>query len=273
MSTKIYNGFRYIGGNGLFGCYQSFDGIRDKIDDMAALKCVKFLAETSADIIDRITLSMPDRAHSNGSSKAPLWQACAEWDFRRSRLDEILNAPMLLDPSVDTSFKVSLFPLSNKTILGIPYINDWEWESWFFKKPFISKYGYWNSTDRPDAVGSREWKMRQRRWDIAFKSVPNERSMDMDLSPQFNPKHTLMSNRDIRMVSRVAKHIEPVEIRAKIWADNLVIRDYTKKFPGSAEAAIEYVTSEGLDKVEKLEKSFANRMIEIDEIALIGSTP
>lgn len=185
---------------------------------MTKAKCAKFLASEAANIVDRCTLGLPYTP-----TKGALWDACKVWENKR----EEMKVSNYRNPSVDTDFKIDLFPLSERMIIGILYCDDNEWHNWFFSQPFIEEYGYWNNTDRPDSISAREWRRRNMNWERAWKSgPPSSRAISMLLEPPYEPKLLLIADQKMKMATRVAKCIEPPEVRAKDWAQSILMKQF-----------------------------------------------
>lgn len=72
-----------------------------------------------------------------------------------------------LDCALDFELTLALYPLGNSTLAHYTNGNRTV-HGWFDDLPFVKEYGYWNNTDRPDEISSREWARRRRAWDKAW---------------------------------------------------------------------------------------------------------
>jgi len=67
------------------------------------------------------------------------------------------------NPYLDLSCGFSLWIPKGNYILGSPWgegiVADVETPEW------VEQYGYWNNTDRPDSMPTREWKRREKAWE------------------------------------------------------------------------------------------------------------
>ena len=172
MSTKIFNGFRYTGSGGLLGCYRALTELRPSVEELVMTKFASFIARTSSEIIDCYALGKPLPEITAGSSAEPFLTAFAAWK-KLSQEEKVIGYFGIYQ----TNFDISIFPLSNKMIIGLCNTPDSGWCDWFTRHDFVDEYCYFNHTDRPDKISAREWNRREKHWNSAFKSVPSENSM------------------------------------------------------------------------------------------------
>lgn len=235
VSTVISTGFRYTGPNGIVGCHEAFNGLRDEIDRRAVEKYVKFLANVAAEQIDRKVLGLkPElRLHNETSENyvdKPLSYAVELWEQRRQKLASSKDDPStLLDHAVATDCIVHLFPVGRR-VIGIFSGSDTEWMA---DLPFVSDYSYWNHSDRPDSISSREWSQRDRDWRNAFPTYPAERSLIMELHSKYEPSILIMANasylssngnRGPGRVEQVLGAIPSTAQRAKLHSRSVILQ-------------------------------------------------
>lgn len=144
MSTKIYQACRINTGNfkKILELCQNF---KPWLTQASEEKMDTFIAEVNA----------------RGKKGLDLW-----YDLRGEQKKTGHRMPM-----VDTDFSLSLIPCGNYT-LGIVYTENRAWFQEWLKQPGVSEYGYWNNTDKPDEISTREWSQRRRNWNRVLDANP-----------------------------------------------------------------------------------------------------
>ncbi len=266
MSTKIFNGFRYTGPGGLHGCYRLLHLLRPTVEQMVVQKFASFVANTSSEIIDRCTLgkALPEHMQKYESDKSfkPYIMSFVVWK-------ELLKEESVAHLGIyNTDFNISLFPMTQKMIIGIFHTHDRDWGDWFLEREFISEFAYWNSTDRPEDMSSREWNKREKLWQGAFKSVPSESSMEMKLAPAYEP--TILAHTDPFFVNTVLKSIKPKEERAIEWARMEVMNQYFREegHRNHQQGMLYSQSDEGIAELFNETQKIADKLIDIDAVAL-----
>lgn len=65
----------------------------------------------------------------------------------------------------DLSLCIDLFKVGNK-VIGLYHTVDQKLEAALLKDKNVGDYHYQNSTDRPDEISQKEWKEREKNWDL-----------------------------------------------------------------------------------------------------------
>lgn len=91
-------------------------------------------------------------------------------------------------PCCDTEFKLTIFPSFRSATYGIVWTEHEEWYDEFCSQGWVSEFGYWNNTDRPDHVSEEEWDMRRDIWnEILGDNVPAMAGFTIDVSHPDGP--------------------------------------------------------------------------------------
>ena len=90
----------------------------------------------------------------------------------------------IMNPSVDLSLEVVLFPRKKNT-LGIYFGANKLVTEHIKTLPGWEDYSYWNNTDRPETVSNQEWKERKKVWDDVMPNngTPIEHGLSFQLLP------------------------------------------------------------------------------------------
>lgn len=193
MSTKIYNGYIYRGGN-IFELVRKFEDIWNKsyIDarkNIALLIVNEFVACVDFGVDNFVSsikhLDIP-RTNCQLNKTTKLLFSC--FDYISMRQEKVFKTQEC-DECYDFSMNFWLYPVSNGKIL---FLADCPQQMAFdlVNKEF-DYYGYWNNADKPDDLPQRFWNKRARDWEVAFglnkKSSLIWRNFDGILSYPYNP--------------------------------------------------------------------------------------
>lgn len=172
MSTKIYTGFRTaLSFRALDKLIREFvPVIVEKQREVIAKAVVRLAA---FDFDDRATAGLTYRRHKPTTgrfvpayaTRAFLRQLAAE-ENRPPRDDDDDDDETTAIYLTNTTFTLCLYP-QGRHIMGVTFTEISAWHDLWMASAGIEEYGYWNNTDRPDDVSSREWSRRKRAWDAA----------------------------------------------------------------------------------------------------------
>lgn len=171
MSTKIYNGFRYDGS--LLELHHLTMEWRKRVETLAYDFMAEFIAVEGCEMIDRAAM---DGAEMPKRVRLGKW-----WEFL-NRNEEIAKTGRR-DVQVDVSFGFTVIPVDG-LIIGIPFAEKWIDE--FLELPGMHDFSYWNNSDRPRTIRSKEWKIRKAAWDKALpvgNSAPGKNGFHADCAP------------------------------------------------------------------------------------------
>ena len=160
MSTKIYNGFEFIGDNDIRSIHRNIREFQEELEPVVNKFLIEFLAYDSVSYYDNVV-------HLGGSlinnRKEPVWKAHEEY---RDRV-KVIKDSGLRDPEVDFDFEIVILPIKDK-ILGIHYTEQGEFKKLLSEKPWFREYGYWDNVDPSEKCTEEEWDKRQNDWDEAL---------------------------------------------------------------------------------------------------------
>jgi hypothetical protein len=150
MSTKIYQGFMMW--------TTDIVTIKDRVDRVRPK-----IARLSHGLLDSFLSSARQRGPKTDDPLGPygLWL-----DIRRKSVDVGIR-----NPCVDTQFDLTFIPVvldgsqpGRYITLGICYTEHEAWFQEWLRIDGVKEYGYWDNTDKPDALSCVEWEERKRRW-------------------------------------------------------------------------------------------------------------
>lgn len=166
MSTRIYKGF-LIETDSLSAIMGVVNGFRPWVVKQAERKMDAFIRVLTDSGMD-------------------YREAYRTWGARR----EALAKTMVRDPVVDTEFSLSFLPEPpGGHCLGIVYTEDAAWHRKWLRQPGVRQYGYWDNSDKPSHITSREWRERGEAWSSVLPgSAPVVmQSFSLDLMGPHNP--------------------------------------------------------------------------------------
>lgn len=158
---------------------------------------------------------------------------------------------------------ISFIP-KGKHIFGIIFAQDDLAQKWL-QKDFVSRYPYWNNTDRPADVSAKEWKARERTWGIVlggnYRLTPAEAGFSTDNMAEAT-RANYVSFEDIE------KYQPSLDERAKAVAIEVIFQNWKQKFLAGEKAILgkyyEYVeylqTEDGKMELEGIKQDVINKI-------------
>lgn len=136
MSTKIYNGFK-IQFDNFVHLNEIFKEYRKEMQE--------FVVEEYRKRVIRIATNLYDRREFKDS---PFYDA----------IDKLKSSDLF-----DYELSFVIIPTSNTSALGI-YFTGWDWgpilpNKFWFDKPFVQEYGYWDNTDPLPGLSEEDWNV------------------------------------------------------------------------------------------------------------------
>jgi len=193
MSTKIYSGFKAknVGAKQL---------MKDLLDIQNEAKTIaKHLSWNSQAwqavlLFDEVSLGLAEKPKYSyiGEARAKLLNEQQESERTNMRNCE-----------VDYSFSICVYPVKNNEFLGVWFT---EWENKYVplitSKPWYQEYGYWNNTDKPEHITSREWNKRRKDWEILKWGTPvNECMLTLECVKCVNFGDWIQKDSDIELLA------------------------------------------------------------------------
>lgn len=166
MSTKIYNGLRFVSPD-MREVYDQLHSLRAAFLTQAEAAMARVVAILTSDAIDRAALA-------GEACDGALFAAVQKvWD-RQKRI----KAEGRRDPAVDFEFNIVIVPAGDR-LLGLPFCEHGAWVKALMARPFVEEYGYWNNSDGPDGLSNAEWAERGETWRVALgkSGVPSEHGL------------------------------------------------------------------------------------------------
>lgn len=159
MSTKIFNGFEFIGENDIRTIQKNLNEFKKELEPIVNKFLVEYLVGNSVAYHDDV-MYLGRKIESECS---PLWFANYE---HRDRVKKIKNTN-LRDPEVDFDFEIVILPIKDK-ILGTHYTEQGEFLKLLSEKPWFKRYGYWDNTNQDSSCTDEEWDKRYYDWEEAM---------------------------------------------------------------------------------------------------------
>lgn len=221
MSTKIYYGFRFTTMD-FRRIHKYLMEFRAELEPLVQDKYAQFLAYRCATMYDRLIMGMHpgcDKDDSrNPCSHGVFVEAFQEFEERRREVAKT----GLRDPIIDLEVSMAIIPIPMKT-LGIIYTEQNEFRELWFNKPFVKEYGYWNNTDMPEELTTRQWNRREKDWDAAlehFDGIPSMNGFGIDCTAKYAGRPD---------AEQVLSLMPPHSKRAKSIAKSKMFDDRIKK--------------------------------------------
>lgn len=162
MSTRIYYGWR-----------TPTTSLSKVFDRLRAFQPIAqaHLAVSYATTLRNIANSNPAQPEAPATD-IPFFNAQEQLDAHIKTVSEVMGyLPKHLTFHLDIAFACT--PKSNHT-LGIT-LNHPDLHRLWIQQPNIQEYGYWNNTDKPDELTSRQWASRKKAWDfIGYEPIPQQ---------------------------------------------------------------------------------------------------
>ena len=158
------------------------------------------------------------------------------------------------DPEFDYSCHVRYYPSTNKILMLVSAEKRFYYYS-LRDMPEVSKYGYWDSTDKDEEVSDSEWEQSRKDWDVVRDQFPL--SFLLFDSYEFPFNH--------RRLSDAEDYIPSDEYRARGIASDLAIK---RRFEGvvkpNAQEIVRYATSkEFLEYRQEILEEVKDRLTDI----------
>lgn len=154
MSTTIYDGFRVTDLNTLEDAREFIETIRfDLVNEVKNQKAKEILS--LACLIYDMTHTFNNDYFDEGEKRVPLLVA-----YKR------MNQTIFKDDHMN-QYSIGITHVDGQT-LGMPFFPNLRLFDIILKQKNVERYGYWDSTDKPDEVSNQEWKERKRLWTKAL---------------------------------------------------------------------------------------------------------
>lgn len=209
MSTKIYDGYRIaLGGTDLLAFVADFDrranAVYAELFDRVCTRLATFnrdhvtrVAAGLEPALDRTARDLDD--HIDDTTIARIQTA-----------NHLVNASLLLDdahtqitrtgrrnPRLDLGCQVTIMPgrdgddaPTDGPAYAILYTENAAYRTAWEAMPGVERYGYWNSTDKPDDVTDTEWDQRRDTWQYVLAgAAPARRGLTWSLLGDTHHRH------------------------------------------------------------------------------------
>ena len=172
MSTKIYNGLIYKGTN-LVELNKLIQTSFNRCRKIAKTKYINSLTQYWVNIFDKKTINTNEQFHQLlGESRTS-----KNYDDNLLKaLIDVINANRkqiitsgLRNPEFDFDLSVRLFPINNKKTLINCFHDDVEFQQELAN--YFDEYHYQNQSDKPDNIPTRQWNLRRKDWDKAYRNA------------------------------------------------------------------------------------------------------
>lgn len=171
MSLKIYSGIRFASAD-FYEVFAQLQSFRARIEELTIETC-------GANLAARITRMVDDTA-ANGDPLGENFLSKAAAEFR-DELDEVAKTGRR-NAMVDFDFKVEIMPHDGK-LYGMVFTEQ-SWRKELLANDWVSDFGFWDSTDKPETLSDLEWEDRERIWEgiLAPDHVPAKHGVEMNLT-------------------------------------------------------------------------------------------
>jgi hypothetical protein len=190
MSIKIYNGYK-LNTSCLNTIFDTLFTCKEEIKKIATEQYLKDLSYIATTFIDLKALGLSHEKFFSKDFQVPdrlSYPHMIAYNIMMEGIKKENNDPYSLPtPFTRYTANVSIFPsVSKNKTLAIFYRGEPIYEECWQKQPLVEEYGYWNNSDRPDNVSSRQWKKRYEDWEHSFEFnggtswTPSETSMNFN---------------------------------------------------------------------------------------------
>jgi hypothetical protein len=223
MSTKIHNGYA-LPKMSAYQLGEFIKALRVKLLPIAKRIIFAQIASDTAEAIDEITINKIEKNRFLWDLKLTeeqreeirfdypvVGQAArvSEW------LYENIKKTSQRNPSYDFQFSACFFPMKDK-VLALVYHEQKLLKIAWERMKGVRDYSYWDHSDKPDEVTSKEWNARIRNWDKAIESggarVPADNGLTWEL---LSDSFMFMCIRDGKLKDEVLKYIPSPLTRAE----------------------------------------------------------
>lgn len=229
MSVKIYDGWMIPRDLGLPELRKFAIKLRPKLEAMVEAEQLTALAHVVSRSFDSAYLGVAaqEEANDKGDDPGEITARGAGWrwlaDMReRDKRGERVHVPM--------SFEAIFFAVGGGKTLAMAF-GGRKLSDVFAKHVGAVEYGYWNTTDKPEEVGYREWSQRKRDWQKAlgkgFELSPAEGGVGVKLVSEKYSQWWFPEPEEI--AARLAQDDFSANERAKRMASKLLSSQYFDK--------------------------------------------
>lgn len=179
MSTKIYTGFKLKTIKSLDGVIPFVDTLRPAIIEIANTKWAENLLSMAIFKYDYATVTGGDlNQNFYGETFSAMMDAV--------RQDEIRGYRSAFDFGFELAF--SLSTVGRRAVVGLYFTECPEMVSYFNDCPEVEPYFYFDNTDRPEEITSRDWKRRKEVWDSVLGwDTPAKRMFSIEVVKPYTP--------------------------------------------------------------------------------------
>lgn len=161
MSIKIYDGLRMP--TMPMAKFQAWlDNLRIILTPIAHEKINKEIIKRAVDEYDLNTF-LPNRTVKKSNLIISAWGDVVG-EYSEVKKTKRRN------PLVDVECEI-LFHFRGKFIYMIPYTEVETYKEIIQSLPNIQEYGYWNNTDKPEAISQGEWRQRRNTWNAILNNT------------------------------------------------------------------------------------------------------
>ncbi len=213
MSTKIYNGFRVNAGSALANL-NLLSEVKPGVQALVDRKMLAVLTEQIVFEVDRFSL-LRHQVLAGEIAELPADWADKRKEYvgryvRRKLFEEQTECRRGLQRSPLIDCDVELFLRADPdTGMLLGYLQEERVgaHELLIRTPGIEDFGYWNNTDKPEAVSDEEWEARSRLWDkvldnpvacLSLKFEPDPLSMPAPASQLDFPSRASRAERCAR---------------------------------------------------------------------------
>lgn len=225
MSTKIYNGFKFVNPNMVVIRNQLLE-FQKEIRDIARNLYAKTLLIDASRIFDVPYVGMGLNNPNEADAKRPLYSA-KDAIIKESKEDGNHYS------YTDYKFDIVVIPLTRKTTLGLHYNSHREFETALGDKEWYCDYHYQNQTDQPSTISNKKWRQRKKDWDKALGwDAPANRGFMISLQEPYFLHHI----RDLPLKS----HIPTLKERTYRYAGDVATMRWCKRNKDACPSQILY---------------------------------
>jgi hypothetical protein len=155
MSTKIHEGAKLEGVITIAEALSFIEDIRNQVTEILFEESATEIKTLACLINDLYSVGI-DMFQPDENERKPLLAATLRY--------------MTSDRNDDTEYSIAIGAV-DKHVLAIPYFqNNTRCYEVFYNHPNVSRFGYWDNTDKDPEVSAKEWKLRGKLWDKLFNT-------------------------------------------------------------------------------------------------------
>ena len=153
----------------LSGIKKFVDRLRNPMLEKASSLHCDLVTRLAVDVIDLHALNLLGPECFGEKIKGPI-SPLVEANFHVMKRQKKVKDDNLRDPEVDFEVDLYFFHVKEK-LLCMFFAERKEFREIFEGSRGVEEYGYWNNTDRPDGISSREWNQRLSDWKKAIPEL------------------------------------------------------------------------------------------------------